>query len=309
MGLPFPCRMGLALTCRMGVALTCRRSLLEEVTQHKCKPILQAMHVVEGTEPGLSGALSRALQKVVYVTGDHIIREGEPAEAMYFIEYGQVAVFSAAQGEVEIARLGAGSFFGEMALLSDEGRTLATVRVTVSCVTMTLSVSSYKQVCELYPTFRRYVETVARLRLKRLEDDDGGGSKGKRRDSSSLQQMLQNSKGRMVKKTKEGGAGKKKRSCSVWGSTKGLTSRMSSRLSSRGGAPASSGALWGRVKGGLGHRRDAPPTGGAQSDQDAGSKWEKEGEDEGDSDGRGVAATKPKTCSFRPSVGKSALEV
>lgn len=65
------------------------------MTQHKCKPILAALHIVDGTEPGLPGALSRALQKVVYVKGDFIIREGEPAEAMYFIEHGEVRVLAA----------------------------------------------------------------------------------------------------------------------------------------------------------------------------------------------------------------------
>ena len=68
------------------------RSLLEEVTQHMCQPVLQALSVVEGTEPGLAGALSKELHRTVYVMGDYIIREGEPASTMYFIEHGEVEV-------------------------------------------------------------------------------------------------------------------------------------------------------------------------------------------------------------------------
>jgi len=65
-----------------------------------------------------------------YEPGDFIIRQGEPASAFYVIESGEVEVVRATQenpaGEI-IAVLGAGSFFGEQALINNQPRT-ASVR-------------------------------------------------------------------------------------------------------------------------------------------------------------------------------------
>lgn len=65
-----------------------------------------------------------------YEPGDFIIRQGEPASAFYVIESGEVEVVRATlenpAGEI-IAVLGAGSFFGEQALINNQPRT-ASVR-------------------------------------------------------------------------------------------------------------------------------------------------------------------------------------
>lgn len=65
-----------------------------------------------------------------YEPGDYIVRQGEPASAFYVIESGEVEVVRATQenpaGEI-IAVLGAGSFFGEQALINNQPRT-ASVR-------------------------------------------------------------------------------------------------------------------------------------------------------------------------------------
>ncbi|NLN63746.1 MAG: cyclic nucleotide-binding domain-containing protein [Myxococcales bacterium] len=60
--------------------------------------------------------------------GEAIVREAEPGEALFFIACGEVRITrntgtGAAAREVDIARLGPGSLFGEMALLSNEPRT------------------------------------------------------------------------------------------------------------------------------------------------------------------------------------------
>lgn len=65
-----------------------------------------------------------------YEPGDYILRQGEPPTSFYVIEKGEVEVVRASaekpEGEV-IATLGAGNFFGEQALLSNQART-ASVR-------------------------------------------------------------------------------------------------------------------------------------------------------------------------------------
>lgn len=75
-----------------------------------------------------------------YEPGDYIIRQGEPPASFYVIEQGEVEVVRSTndnpEGEV-IAMIGAGSFFGEQALLSQQPRTASVrARTPVEVVVM-----------------------------------------------------------------------------------------------------------------------------------------------------------------------------
>lgn len=63
-----------------------------------------------------------------YVDGEEIVREGEVGRCMYVIQSGRVEVVRGADGAVQqLALLGEGDFFGEMALFGEDERS-ATVR-------------------------------------------------------------------------------------------------------------------------------------------------------------------------------------
>ena len=71
--------------------------------------------------------VAEEMTKRHYAVGETIIREGEAGEEFFLISEGEVEVIRA---DHEIARLGPGDFFGEVALISGEPRNATIVAVT-----------------------------------------------------------------------------------------------------------------------------------------------------------------------------------
>lgn len=99
--------------------------------------------------------------------GELIFSEGEPAETVYFIESGQVSIFlHEFTNRVEIGQRGAGSFFGEMAVLNQGKRT-----ATVSSITdTTLVVLDKEQFLKLMATDAEVEAKVNRIVALRTEE-------------------------------------------------------------------------------------------------------------------------------------------
>ena len=75
------------------------------------------------------GSLVQQLTLVHLGSDETLFREGDPGDALYVIVEGEVAVQAEGPPRVEMARLGAGSFIGEVALMTDQPRS-ATVTAT-----------------------------------------------------------------------------------------------------------------------------------------------------------------------------------
>ncbi|MDP2340559.1 MAG: ATPase, T2SS/T4P/T4SS family [Deltaproteobacteria bacterium] len=71
------------------------------------------------------GELAAWMQKRVCATGEVIFNEGDPGDAMYVVEDGYVSIYVTDKDmglTVDVASLGRGEAFGEMALVTGEGR-------------------------------------------------------------------------------------------------------------------------------------------------------------------------------------------
>lgn len=79
--------------------------------------------------------------------GETIIRQGEPGNDMFVVLRGELSVRT---GEEEVARVGDGSFFGEMSLLTGEPRK-ATVVALAPCELLVVSHEHFHQVLLLHP--------------------------------------------------------------------------------------------------------------------------------------------------------------
>lgn len=92
--------------------------------------------------------------------GDRIVRVGEKGDAMYFVVSGTV--------EVDVngtaVKLEAGSFFGEMALLTGDPRT-ADVTAVDYCNFLVLSLRDFRLFMSRHPAVRAAVQAMAEERL------------------------------------------------------------------------------------------------------------------------------------------------
>jgi putative ABC transport system ATP-binding protein len=96
-----------------------------------------------------------------YMTGEAIIRQGEPGEDFFLIGRGAAAVTAQNPGEPErqVATLGPGDVFGEMALLTDEPRN-ATVRAVEDMEAFRLGKKDFRDALERSVGFKEQIRQI-----------------------------------------------------------------------------------------------------------------------------------------------------
>lgn len=104
----------------------------------------------------IAGLLKREVVPANYA----IVRRGEPADAMFFIMSGELAV----DVQPSPIRLGRGQYFGEIALLHDTVRT-ATVTTLSECQLLALDAADFRRLLEAHPDLKESISKVAEQRL------------------------------------------------------------------------------------------------------------------------------------------------
>ena len=97
--------------------------------------------------------LTRMLRRLDLPERSVVVRKGRPGDCMYFIASGEVEV----KLEPQPVRLGAGSFFGEFALL-DGGPRSATVTTTLASTFLILDVTDFRAFTAHHPALAQAVE-------------------------------------------------------------------------------------------------------------------------------------------------------
>ncbi|KAI9228781.1 MAG: camp-dependent protein kinase regulatory subunit [Piptocephalis tieghemiana] len=121
---------------------------------------LKSVPIFSSLNPDEMVKLADALEPVEYVQGEDIIDQGSPGNYFYVIEEGQCVVtrYNPETEEVrELATLGVGQFFGELALINDQPRA-ATVSVASKVVKVAaLSKSAFNRLLgPVVELFRRH---------------------------------------------------------------------------------------------------------------------------------------------------------
>jgi CRP-like cAMP-binding protein len=117
-------------------------------------PLLSALPA-----PALERLVDRA--KVVALAANEVLfREGDPGHTLYIVVDGEVTAITERPTQTELARLGASSFFGEIALLTEQPRS-ATIRAEAACELLAIDRDAIGEVVQAYPealpVFLRFV--------------------------------------------------------------------------------------------------------------------------------------------------------
>jgi CRP-like cAMP-binding protein len=102
------------------------------------KRALQATPLFADMSPAALERLIAKLDLRTLANGEVLFREGDAGDALYIVTEGEVSVATDGPPRVEMQRLGAGSFFGEVALVTDTPRT-ATVSAATTCELLKVS--------------------------------------------------------------------------------------------------------------------------------------------------------------------------
>jgi putative ABC transport system ATP-binding protein len=111
---------------------------------------LRAVEVFRALTPAQLTHVAEKMTKRQFAAGETVVREGEAGEEFFLISEGEVDVVRA---DHEVARLGRGEFFGEVALISGEPRN-ATVVATEPLDTFVLGKSDFQAAVGSSPSFR-----------------------------------------------------------------------------------------------------------------------------------------------------------
>ncbi|RKG49554.1 cyclic nucleotide-binding domain-containing protein [Corallococcus sp. AB011P] len=98
--------------------------------------------------------------------GQVVVREGDPGHSMFVVLEGRVAVLRGGDhgGNTEVGRLGAGEFFGELALLTGTQRT-ATIVTVEDAVLLELTQAGVRELGKDYGVKGEQMQVTARERL------------------------------------------------------------------------------------------------------------------------------------------------
>jgi voltage-gated potassium channel len=139
------------------------QKLRVEVSLHMNAEIIEKVPLLRGADQNLLREIVLLFKPRVAVPGEEVFRAGDPGDAMYFIHRGPMEILS--KEEKLIATLQAGSFFGEMALLTSSPRN-ATARAVNYCDLSVLSRESFEGVLHRHPRFGAHVREAAAHRAK-----------------------------------------------------------------------------------------------------------------------------------------------
>ena len=118
--------------------------------------------------------LARAMTRVHFGAGEHILEQGEPGNSLYLIHAGEIAVHLAVDGgRRQVARLNAGDFFGEMSLITGEPRNASCTAAT-DVVCYVIDHRAFRRLLDAKPRLAEELSAVLARRQIMLDGEREG---------------------------------------------------------------------------------------------------------------------------------------
>ncbi len=132
---------------------------------------LKSIEIFEQLAVNELAAVASVTEEVSFSEDQIVIREGDPGDTLYLITEGEVAVDKrqADGSQIELDRMTAGNYFGEMALFEDIPRT-ATIRTVKPCRMLMLHKLEFKEMVREYPQIALEICKVLSRRIRNLHD-------------------------------------------------------------------------------------------------------------------------------------------
>ncbi|MFH1084075.1 MAG: Npt1/Npt2 family nucleotide transporter [Pseudomonadota bacterium] len=134
---------------------------------------LKGITIFEGLSVSELAAVASVTEEVNYPEGEIVIREGESGETMYLVIKGEVSVIKGMgeEGgrEIELAKIGAGDYFGEMALFEDAARS-ATIRTSEEARFLILHKQEFTEIVREYPQIALHICRALSNRLREVHE-------------------------------------------------------------------------------------------------------------------------------------------
>jgi hypothetical protein len=134
---------------------------------------LKGINIFEGLSVSELAAIASVTEEVDYPAGEIVIKEGESGETMFLIIKGEVSVIKGAgkegEREIELARIGTGDYFGEMALFEDAVRS-ATIRTAEEARFLILHKQEFTEIVRGYPQIALHICKALSGRIRELHE-------------------------------------------------------------------------------------------------------------------------------------------
>ncbi len=129
--------------------------------------ILRQLPLFESLSKDAREFVTERLKTEMFVGGEMIVRQGDPGNALYIITNGLVKVTKQQKDGIplELTRLRAGDYFGEMSLLAGQPRS-ADITAVTETTTLVLSKADMDQILRDYPTIAVHFSKILSKRLR-----------------------------------------------------------------------------------------------------------------------------------------------
>lgn len=130
---------------------------------------LKNIEIFEGLSINELAAVASSTEEAAFKAGEQVFREGDRGDTLYLVLEGDVTVIKDcdAEKEIELDSIGAGDYFGEMALFGDDRRS-ATIRVKNDSRFLTLNKQELQEIVREYPQIALHVCRVLSMRIRHL---------------------------------------------------------------------------------------------------------------------------------------------